>query len=61
MDDLLVAIGLLLALEGLSFAAFPGATKRAMALLLEAPDSGLRTTGMVAAVLGVALVWFVRG
>ena len=38
MSDFLVAIGLVFAIEGLLFAAFPARTKRAMAHVLETPD-----------------------
>jgi uncharacterized protein len=61
MADFLVAFGLLLALEGLLFAAFPDVAKRAMASVLESPDNVLRIVGVVSAVLGVILIWAVRG
>jgi uncharacterized protein len=61
MSQFLVALGLLFALEGLMFAAFPGAAKRAMESVLATPDSALRTIGLVSAVAGVALIWLVRG
>jgi uncharacterized protein YjeT (DUF2065 family) len=60
MTFLIAALGLLLAIEGLTFAAFPGATKRAAAAIIEAPDGTLRMLGLVVAVIGVAIVWFVR-
>jgi hypothetical protein len=61
MSDFLVAIGLLFAIEGLMFAAFPGAVKQAMASVLETPDHLLRMIGVVCAAIGVVLVWLVRG
>lgn len=61
MSDFLAALGLLLALEGLVFAAFPTAAKQAMASLLETPDGTLRTVGVISAVFGVLVVWLVRG
>ena len=61
MSDFLVALGLVLALEGLVFVASPGAAKRAMANVLETPDSSLRIIGLVSAVFGVFVVWLVRG
>jgi len=61
MSDFLVALGLLFALEGLTFAACPGAAKRAMASVLETPESTLRLVGIASAVFGVLVVWFVRG
>jgi uncharacterized protein YjeT (DUF2065 family) len=48
-------------IEGLIFAAGPGATKRAMAHVLETPDGPLRIIGIVSALIGVVLVWLVRG
>jgi uncharacterized protein len=61
MADFIAALGLVLVIEGLTFAAFPAATRRALVTLLEASDGNLRTAGVVAAIAGVALVWFVRG
>jgi uncharacterized protein YjeT (DUF2065 family) len=61
MSDFLVALGLVFAIEGLVFAGFPAMTKRAMAHVLETPDGVLRIVGVVCAVIGVLLVWLVRG
>ena len=61
MSDFLVALGLVFVIEGLIFAAFPGSAKRAMAAVLETPDNVLRIVGIVSAVIGVVLVWLVRG
>jgi uncharacterized protein YjeT (DUF2065 family) len=61
MSDLLVALGLVFALEGLVLAAFPMAAKQAMANVLETPEGTLRVVGAASAVLGFVLVWLVRG
>jgi uncharacterized protein YjeT (DUF2065 family) len=61
MSDFLVAIGLVFAIEGILFAAFPAMVKRAMAHVTETQDSALRLVGIVSAVIGVVLVWAVRG
>jgi uncharacterized protein YjeT (DUF2065 family) len=61
MWDFIVAIGLVLALEGLLFAAFPGAAKQAMASVLETPDAILRAVGIASAAIGIVLIWLVRG
>jgi uncharacterized protein YjeT (DUF2065 family) len=61
MLDFLAAIGLVLVIEGLVFAAFPGSAKRAMAAVQETPEGSLRMLGVVSAVLGVFIVWLVRG
>jgi uncharacterized protein YjeT (DUF2065 family) len=61
MSDFLVAIGLVFALEGILFAAFPGPVKQAMSHVSDTPDSTLRIIGIVSAVVGVVLVWIIRG
>lgn len=61
MSDFFVALGLVFVLEGLLFAAFPESTKRAMASVLEAPDATLRIVGIASALIGVLLIWFIRG
>ena len=60
MSDLVAAIGLIFAIEGIFFAAFPLGAKRAMAAVLDIPDGGLRIAGLAAAIIGVAIVWLVR-
>ncbi len=61
MSDFLAALGLFFAIEGIFFAAFPNGAKQAMKAALEAPDTTLRITGIVSAVVGVVIVWLVRG
>ena len=60
MTFLFAAFGLLLAIEGLTFAAFPGGAKRAAAAIIDAPEGTLRLIGLFAAVVGVAIVWLAR-
>ena len=61
MAQFIVAIGLVLVIEGLLFAAFPGAAKRLAASALETPETSLRGAGIVSAVFGLVLVWLARG
>ncbi len=61
MTDFLVALGLVLVIEGLVFTAGPGMAKRAMASVLETPDSVLRVVGLVTALVGLLLIWLLRG
>lgn len=61
MSDFFVALGLVFAIEGLMFAAFPGMAKRAMATVLETPEAPLRILGVSSALFGVVLIWLVRG
>jgi len=58
---LLVALGLVFAIEGLLFAAFPTITKRALTHVTETPDTMLRVMGIASAAIGVVIVWLVRG
>jgi uncharacterized protein YjeT (DUF2065 family) len=61
MYDFLAAIGLFFAIEGIFLAAFPVGAKRTMATVLEMPDGPLRIAGIISAVVGVLIVWLVRG
>jgi uncharacterized protein len=61
MSDFLAALGLVFVIEGLVFAAFPGPAKRAMQSVLDTPDASLRAIGIGSAVIGLVLVWLVRG
>jgi len=61
MTEFVVALGLVLVIEGLLFAAFPGFAKRLAASALESPETSLRVAGIVSAVFGVVLIWLMRG
>jgi uncharacterized protein YjeT (DUF2065 family) len=61
MTDFLAALGLVFVIEGLIFAAFPEAAKRAMKSVLETPDLSLRLIGIGSAIVGLVMVWLVRG
>ncbi|NBN63401.1 DUF2065 family protein [Microvirga tunisiensis] len=61
MTDLLVALGLALALEGTLYALAPDAMKTMMRRVLDLPEQTLRATGLAALCAGVFLVWMIRG
>ncbi len=61
MDDLFTALALILVLEGALYALFPAAMKRMMVAAMDQPDGALRSVGLGAAVIGVGLVWLLRG
>lgn len=61
MSEFLTALALMLAIEGLSFAAFPGAMQRALRDASEMPERLLRILGFAAAGVGVLLVWASKG
>ncbi len=60
MLDFLTALGLVFAIEGLLFAAFPGAMRRAMTAVSVSPESFLRMSGLASAAIGVGIVFLVR-
>jgi uncharacterized protein YjeT (DUF2065 family) len=60
MTDLIAVLGLALAVEGLLFAAFPEAVKRAMIEAAQAPGDRMRLVGILSAVIGVVIVWVAR-
>ena len=59
--DLITALALVLVIEGALYALFPDAMKRAVLTIADLPASILRNAGLVAAVVGVAIVWLIRG
>ncbi|HME28359.1 MAG TPA: DUF2065 domain-containing protein [Pseudolabrys sp.] len=61
MSDFLAALGLVFVIEGVIFAAFPDAAKRAMASVLETPDISVRLIGIGSALVGLIIVWLARG
>lgn len=60
MKELLIGFGVLCVIEGLTFAAFPQAMRRAMEAALEHSENLLRITGLSVAVAGLLLIWFMR-
>ena len=60
MEDLAVALGLAVALEGMLYALFPGAMQRMIAKVITQPPERLRLAGLAGAAVGVLVVWLVR-
>jgi uncharacterized protein len=60
MEDFLAALALFFVIEGLLFAAFPNATRKAMLEAAKTPDDLVRKIGIFCAVLGIAGLWLVR-
>ncbi|MBL4600083.1 MAG: DUF2065 domain-containing protein [Rhizobiaceae bacterium] len=61
MNELIIAIGLLLVFEGLIYSLVPGGMKRMAAELMQMPDATLRVFGIVIMAVGVLLVWLIKG
>ena len=61
MLDFVAALGLVFAIEGILFAAVPNLAKDALRSAAETPADRMRLIGICSAVVGVLLVWLVRG
>ncbi|MBU1213351.1 MAG: DUF2065 family protein [Alphaproteobacteria bacterium] len=61
MQDLLVALGLVLVIEGLVWAVAPDTGRRLLELASQTPKSSLQMAGWAAVVVGVGIVWLLRG
>ena len=61
MKEFIIAIGLVLFIEGLLCALFPSKIKN-MSKLIEAMSvNNLRTVGIVFAVIGFIIIWYIKG
>jgi len=61
MNDLVTAFGLMLVIEGLLYALFPGFMRKALAQLLALADHQVRVSALITACIGIGFVWWVRG
>jgi uncharacterized protein YjeT (DUF2065 family) len=61
MGDFVVAVGLVLVIEGVVYGVFPGLARRMAAQAADAPEQLLRVAGLAAIAAGVGIVWLVRG
>ena len=60
MKELIIAFGLFLFIEGILYALFPSKMKNMLKKLNEVNDSQLRTGGLVFAIIGFCLVWYLK-
>ena len=60
MTALITALGLVFVIEGTLYALFPEAMKSMIRQVLALPNNAVRTAGLIAAVIGVGLVWLVH-
>ena len=61
MQDFIVALGLVLVIEGAIWALFPQYLTRMLEAAQELPEPYLRITGVGGVIIGALIVWFVRG
>jgi uncharacterized protein YjeT (DUF2065 family) len=60
MKDLILALGLLLFIEGLFFAIFPTRIKNMLKAIEKIPETKLRSAGVFFLILGFLIVWYIK-
>ena len=60
MKELIIAIGLLLFIEGMLYALFPSKMKNMLKIIEKLPASQLRTSGLLFAIIGFVIVWYFK-
>ena len=60
MKELIIAFGLFLFIEGILYALFPSKMKNMLSKLNEVNDSQLRKGGLVFAVIGFLIIWYLK-
>jgi uncharacterized protein len=60
MRDFLTALALILVIEGIVYALIPELMRRLAARTMHTPAQALRIGGLIAAFLGVVMVWLMR-
>ena len=60
MKELIIAFGLFLFIEGVLYALFPSKMKNMLSKLNEVNDSQLRTGGLVFAIIGFVIIWYLK-
>ena len=60
MKELIIAFGLFLFIEGVLYALFPAKMKNMLLRLNEVNDSQLRTGGLVFAIIGFIIIWYLK-
>ena len=60
MRELIIAFGLFIFIEGILYAIFPSKMKNMIMKLKEATDNQLRTGGLIFAVIGFFIIWYLK-
>ncbi len=61
MEELIIAIGLFLFIEGILYAIFPAKMKNMLKKLELIRDNQLRTGGLIFAAIGFLIVYYIKG
>ena len=60
MKELIIAIGLLLFIEGMLYALFPSKMKNMLKIIEKLPVNQLRSGGLLFALIGFLVVWYFK-
>ena len=60
MKELIIAIGLLLFIEGMLYALFPSKMKNMLKKIDIIKESQLRSGGLIFAIIGFLIIWYVK-
>lgn len=58
MNELIIAAGLFLVLEGLVYGCFPNGVKKMAEEIQSIANETLRTFGLVSVIVGLLIIWF---
>jgi len=60
MKELIIAFGLFFFIEGILYALFPSNMKNMLLKLNDVTNSQLRTGGLISAVIGFIIIWYIK-
>ena len=60
MKELIIAFGLFLFIEGILYVLFPSKMKNMLLKLNETSDNQLRKGGLIFAIIGFAIIWYIK-
>ena len=60
MRELIIAFGLLLFIEGILYALFPSKMKNMLKKIDTIKDSQLRSGGLIFAIIGFLIIWYLK-
>ena len=61
MNELVIAFGLFLLIEGILYAIFPAKMKNILKKLELVKDSQLRSGGLIFAIIGFIIIYYIKG